>query len=174
MFLLIYKNSATFGKNKLSQFTLFFLIVKHLQLPTYYNLNVFKKFRILWRAAFNEVLGHGLDNPALLLIVIQLNHSDLRNVSSYKQIYYYLSSLLIRWIYHQWISNSITRNKLTCSDVAIHLTLPYTSGWVWYKGLDFYFFFSPPPSFRAVSFCIFSLLAANWLWQNLVELGLRD
>ena len=24
-------------------------------------------------------------------------------------------------------------NKLTDSDVAIHLTLPYTSGWVWSK-----------------------------------------
>ena len=34
---------------------------------------------------------------------------------------------------------------MTRSDVTIHLTLPYTSGWVWYKGLDFNFFFSPPP-----------------------------
>ena len=26
-----------------------------------------------------------------------------------------------------------------CGQLAIHLTLSYTSGWVWYKGLDFHF-----------------------------------
>ena len=37
------------------------------------------------------------------------------------------------------------KNKLTRFDLAIHLTLPSISGWVWYRGLDFYFFLSPPP-----------------------------
>ena len=63
-------------------------------------------------------------------------------------------------------------NKLARSDEAIHLTSPHTSGWGWYRGLDFHFL--PPPPFWAVCFCIFSRLIAHWLCiQNLVEFGSR-
>ena len=41
----------------------------------------------------------------------------------------------------------LLENKLTRSDVAIHLTLPYTSGWVWFKGLDFHFLTPLSPHF---------------------------
>ena len=57
---------------------------------------------------------------------------------------------------------------MTRSDVAIHLTLPYTCGWVSYKGLDFHFW--PPPTFCAVCFCIFSVLVMytkfGWFFSN--------
>ena len=43
-------------------------------------------------------------------------------------------------------------NKLTRSDIAIYLTLPSTSDWVWYKGLN------PPPHFGrfVFEFLVFS------------------
>ena len=104
----------------------------------------------------------------------------------------------------QWLNNSIVwcywnyeikhinkLNKLTRFDEAIHLTLPYTSGFIfcppphfgrlvfaflvfWWSTDYVYkiwlslvqgprFSFLPPPPFWAVSFCIFSLLVVHWL-----------
>ena len=67
------------------------------------------------------------------------------------------------------------KNKLTRSDVAIQLTLPYTSGWVWYKGLDFHFLtLQPPPPFGRLvfAFLVFSgspLITDTkfcWVWSK--------
>ena len=77
---------------------------------------------------------------------------------------------MFSYINQESVNAMSIKNKVTSSAVAIYLTLPYTSGWVWYKGPDFHFLTPPPRPFRAVSFCIFSLLGAHWLCiQNLVQ-----
>ena len=51
----------------------------------------------------------------------------------------------------------LRKNKLTRSDVAIHLTLSHTSGCVWYKGLEIHFL--PPPHFGRL---VFTFLVIWW------------
>ena len=51
------------------------------------------------------------------------------------------------------LENSL--NKLKLSDVAIHLNLPYISGWVWFKGLDFHFFSLPQFGRLVFGFLVF-------------------
>ena len=63
------------------------------------------------------------------------------------------------------------KKKLTRSDVTIHLFIDFTIHfWLSLVQGPRFSFFAPPPSFWAVSFCIFSLLMTHRLCiQKLVE-----
>ena len=84
-------------------------------------------------SAFNYIFRRWLKNTHIIIWNILI---DLKTTEPLKSE----SSLQLNGLF-QNISN-------LASDVAIHLTLPHTSGWVWYKGLDFYFLTPPPPHFE--------------------------
>ena len=104
----------------------------------------------------------------------------LNYINSFLQKSYVVTDFVLSLNFLPLESEFRMRKNITClfkklpktrSDVAIYLTLPYTSGRVWYKGLDFHFL--PPPPFWGVSFCIFSVLGSTdyvyKIWLSLLK-----